>query len=84
MEDVNALLSARDPDSGRPFVILKSGRPDWESDFRAIKEAHRVDSKIGCVFCGNPAIGAALKGACEKLSDPHEGGTIFKLHKENF
>ena len=45
--------------------------------------ARAAAQTIGVVFCGAPAIGAALKEACERSSDVSEG-TLFKLHKENF
>ena len=37
---------------------------------------------IGVVFCGAPAIAAALKEATEKHSS--SDATVFRLHKENF
>ena len=81
-EQLTALQSAIDPDTGMPYVRIVAGRPEWELEFSKMRQAHR-GQKIGCVFCGAPAIAAALKAACEQHSHPEEG-TIFKLHKENF
>jgi len=81
-ETINSLLAAKDPRTGLPYITLKAGRPKWDDEFQSVRAAHRRE-KIGCVFCGAPAIAAALKAACEAHSDVAEG-TIFKLHKENF
>ena len=79
---INSLLMAKDPDTGKPYLTLKAGRPDWDREFVSLKETHGREN-IGVVFCGAPAIAAALKGCCEKHSEP-DGGTLFTLHKENF
>lgn len=81
-ETVNSLLAAKNPRTNEPYITLKAGRPAWDDEFQLVRQAHRRE-KIGCVFCGAPAIAAALKAACETHSDVAEG-TIFKLHKENF
>ena len=62
-------------------MILKAGRPKWEQEFKDIA-FERGHENIGVVFCGAPAIAAALKEQCEKQSK--KGHTVFRLHKENF
>lgn len=81
-EQINSLLSVTNPETGQPYVRIVAGRPEWDQEFGNLREEHKRE-EIGCVFCGAPAIAAALKAACQKHSDAVEG-TIFKLHKENF
>ena len=77
---ITALLSACDAD-GKPYVTIKAGRPNWEGEFKALSDKYGKE-EIGVVFCGAPMIAAALKEQCEKQSTI--GGTLFRLHKENF
>ena len=79
---INRLIERRDPETGVPYVILKAGRPDWDKEFRMVKETHKHE-KIGVVFCGAPSIGAALQDQCARHSD-NADGTFFQLRKENF
>jgi len=88
---INALLSTVDPDTGEPYIHLKAGRPKWDAEFTAVADLEAearasagvpAGGAVGVVFCGAPAIAAALKEACEKNSSRE--GTIFRLHKENF
>ena len=81
-EIVTELQKAIDPATGEPYVRIRAGRPDWGGEFATLKEAHRRET-VGVVFCGAPAIAAALKSACDLTSDAVEG-TLFRLHKENF
>jgi len=80
-ELVSALLSTVDPSTGQPYLHLKAGRPDWNREFQDLAALYGKE-QIGVVFCGAPAIAAALKENCEKHSSTD--GTRFKLHKENF
>mmetsp|Transcript_17131 Transcript_17131/g.39261 ORF Transcript_17131/g.39261 Transcript_17131/m.39261 type:complete len:267 (-) Transcript_17131:544-1344(-) len=80
-ELIKALQSATDPATGQPYVDIRAGRPNWDADFKRLAAIHGKE-EIGVVFCGAPAIAAALKEACEKHSTTD--GTRFKLHKENF
>ena len=81
-EIVTELQKAVDPVTGAPYVRIRAGRPDWDGEFSRLKTQHAREN-IGVVFCGAPAIAAALKATCELHSNAVEG-TIFKLHKENF
>ena len=66
-------------------VIIKAGRPRWDSEFTQIAETYNTmygKEEVGVVFCGAPLIAAALKEQCEEKSDVN--GTLFRLHKENF
>ena len=76
--------ASTDPYTGEPYVKLKAGRPDWPSEFVSIAQTHGGEKEVGVIFCGAPMIAAALKENCEKLSAKQVGGTIFRLHKENF
>ena len=80
-EIINALLSTVDPDTNEPYIHLKPGRPDWDTEFKDLNTLYGRED-IGVVFCGAPMIAAALKQACEKHS--HSDQTVFRLHKENF
>ncbi|KAL1514521.1 hypothetical protein AB1Y20_003619 [Prymnesium parvum] len=77
---ITALLSATDAE-GKPYVVIKAGRPDWKGEFKALADKYGKE-EIGVVFCGAPMIAAALKEQCEEQSS--KGGTLFRLHKENF
>lgn len=81
-EQLTSLQSVTDPETGLPYVRIVAGRPEWQLEFSKLRQAHR-GQEVGCVFCGAPAIAAALKAACEEHTHPEEG-TYFKLHKENF
>ena len=80
-EMINALLSTVDPDTGEAYITLKAGRPDWDGEFRSVSDTYGRED-VGVVFCGAPAIAAALKDACEMHSNSAK--TVFRLHKENF
>eukprot|EP00966_Prymnesium_polylepis_P190377 4411484-Prymnesium_polylepis.1 len=80
-EMIANLQDTKDPQTGEPYIKLKAGRPDWPGEFKGVAETHG-DEQVGVIFCGAPAIGAALKENCEKVSKT--GSTIFRLHKENF
>ena len=80
-EIINALQDTKNPNTGEPYLRLKAGRPDWDSEYKELAGIYgRAD--IGVIFCGAPMIAAALKSSCEKLSDKEK--TVFRLHKENF
>eukprot|EP00316_Scyphosphaera_apsteinii_P000366 CAMPEP_0119303326 /NCGR_PEP_ID=MMETSP1333-20130426/4778_1 /TAXON_ID=418940 /ORGANISM="Scyphosphaera apsteinii, Strain RCC1455" /LENGTH=1066 /DNA_ID=CAMNT_0007305975 /DNA_START=248 /DNA_END=3448 /DNA_ORIENTATION=- len=80
-ELIAALQSTTDPNTGEPYLIIKAGRPDWPGEFADLADRYGRED-IGVIFCGAPAIAAALKESCEKYSDREK--TIFRLHKENF
>ena len=46
---------------------MKAGRPDWPGEFKALSSAYGRED-IGVIFCGAPAIAAALKECCEEYS----------------
>jgi len=80
-ELINALQATKNPTTGKPYLELKAGRPDWDGEFKALSACYGRED-VGVIFCGAPAIAAALKASCEKLSDKDK--TVFRLHKENF
>ena len=80
-ELINGLLSTTDPVTGEPYIKLKAGRPDWDGEFGEMCTRYGK-SEIGVIFCGAPMIAHALKENCGKYSKV--GGTVFRLHKENF
>jgi len=80
-ELITNLLSTKDPMTGEPYLHLKAGRPDWPGEFKALSATYGRED-IGVIFCGAPAIAAALKESCEEYSQADK--TIFRLHKENF
>jgi len=80
-ELITALLSTCDPNTGQPYLVIKAGRPNWDKEFQELMTLYGKE-EIGVVFCGAPAIAAALKDCCQKYSTTD--GTLFKLHKENF
>eukprot|EP00966_Prymnesium_polylepis_P126777 2931956-Prymnesium_polylepis.1 len=67
-ELINALLSTTDAETGEPYIVLKAGRPMWDKEFTRIGEGKVGGEPVGVIFCGAPAIAAALKDACEKHS----------------
>jgi len=80
-ELIKALQATKDPATGKPYLSLKAGRPDWDGEFKDLAAIYGRED-VGVCFCGAPAIAAALKASCEKLSDREK--TVFRLHKENF
>ena len=80
-ELINALQATKNPNTGEPYLRLKAGRPDWDSEYKELAGIYGRED-IGVIFCGAPMIAAALKSSCEKLSNKEK--TVFRLHKENF
>ena len=64
-----------------PFLAALSLTSEPAAEVRAHNTARHGASAI--IFCGAPAIAAALKRACETHSNAQEG-TLFELRKENF
>jgi hypothetical protein len=74
------------PPKGSPLQIgdvrIYNSRPAWNKIFEPISQRHSAQ-KVGVMFCGNPQIGADLRGACRKYTNM-QGEQGFVLHKENF
>lgn len=69
---------------GKPYVILKPGRPNWETEFQSMKDQY-VHEEVGVSFCGAPIIAGQLREKCTEFTRaPGEKGMQFILHKENF
>lgn len=66
-------------------TYVHKGYPKWPQVYEKLAREHNGE-RIGVMFCGPPAIGANLKEQCGHFSDysGESGGTIFKLHMENF
>ena len=80
-ELVQKLQETKDEATGTPYLTIKPGRPKWDEEFTDLAAVYGKTT-IGVVFCGAPAIAAALKEATEKHSS--SDATVFRLHKENF
>jgi len=62
----------------------KFGRPDFDTIFDELKEAH-IGEKLGVFFCGPRILSKNLRTFCmTKSPKSKKNGAKFVFHKENF
>jgi hypothetical protein len=59
------------------------GRPNWNRIFPKLAEKY-PEERVGCFYCGAPALRNDLAAACYKNTLTNAHGTNFTLYAENF